>query len=583
MSVFGSIAREKKGWRVHCEPQVRARLRRVFASVTQHASSSLYISDTPEHARDLLWFIDRYPMLVEDKAYLVERAEVHKSAEQAIEALLSKHTPPAKITLAKPPRESQELVAAALEVRGGLLLADDLGVGKTVSAICTMRLKEALPALVVVPAHLPKHWEKKLAEFVPDLHVHTIRESKVYPLLKQGRRGKKGLRENSLPDVLICSYHKLKGWAETLSPLVKLVIFEECQQLRNPGSGIYAACQYVAERAPRRLGLSATPIYNYGSEFYWVLNCIHPEALGTREEFLREWCKGFQGKENIVCPEDFSAYLKREGLMLRRTRADLKQELPPLQKIPVDVEADLEVLSKLEGDAIELAKVILAKNERYKGEKFQAGGEFDRLMRQATGIAKAPYVAEFVRLLLESGEQVILFGWHRAVYDIWAEKLSEYKPIFYTGTESPTQKAEAERLFVTKERPLMFMSTRSGVGTDGLQSVCRTVVVGELDWSSGVIDQDIARVYRDGQTDPVTAYIMVSDHGADPVMMNVLGIKREQSEGVLNPGRALLEPVVDTEGHIRQLAKALLERKGLVPEKAPEPPEDMPKSMSTAS
>ena len=51
---------------------------------------------------------------------------------------------------------------------------------------------------------------------------------------------------------------------------------------------------------------------------------------------------------------------------------------------------------------------------------------------------------------------------------------------------------------------------------------------------------------------------------------NVLGIKREQSEGVLNPGRALLEPVVDTEGHIRQLAKALLERKGIVPEKAPE-------------
>jgi hypothetical protein len=44
-------------------------------------------------------------------------------------------------------------------------------------------------------------------------------------------------------------------------------------------------------------------------------------------------------------------------------------------------------------------------------------GDFDWKMRQATGIAKAPYVAEFVKLLLESEQKVVLFGWHRDVYD----------------------------------------------------------------------------------------------------------------------------------------------------------------------
>jgi hypothetical protein len=47
------------------------------------------------------------------------------------------------------------------------------------------------------------------------------------------------------------------------------------------------------------------------------------------------------------------------------------------------------------------------------------------LLRQATGIAKAPFVADFVRLLVESGEKVLLYGWHREVYSIWRDKLKD--------------------------------------------------------------------------------------------------------------------------------------------------------------
>lgn len=55
------------------------------------------------------------------------------------------------------------------------------------------------------------------------------------------------------------------------------------------------------------------------------------------------------------------------------------------------------------------------------------------MMRQATGIAKAPYVLEFVRMLVESGESVMLYGWHRDVYNIWLERLAEFNPVMYTG------------------------------------------------------------------------------------------------------------------------------------------------------
>jgi hypothetical protein len=84
------------------------------------------------------------------------------------------------------------------------------------------------------------------------------------------------------------------------------------------------------------------------------------------------------------------------------------------------------------------------------------------------------------------------------------------------------------------------------------------VVFGELDWSPAVHEQDIGRVYRDGQKDPVCAYYMVSDYGSDPIVVDVLGLKREQVEGIRDPNRPLTqEATVDPE-HIKKLAASFL-------------------------
>ena len=560
MESFGSIRLVEGSWEVTCEPHVRGRLKRVFASAPQGAADTILLSDTPEHARELEWFLVRFPMQVKDLKHLRRQAKSHRLTEVKIQDLLLRRGPVPSISLAKPPREYQEIAAQALEIKGGLLLADDVGVGKTVSGICSMREGANLPVLIVVPAHLARHWREKIGEFAPDLRVHILRKSTPYPLIKAARGGARDLWPDRIPDVLICTYHKLRGWAETLAGVAQLVIFEECQQLRNPGSEIYQACKHVALRARRRLGLSATPIYGYGSEFFWVIDVLLPGALGRRDEFVREWCAGYTGKEKIQETERFAAFLRREGIMLRRTRKDVKRELPPLQNLVHTIESDEEVLAKLESNAISLAKIILSHNEAYRGQKMQAAGEFDTLMRQATGIAKAPYVAEFVRLLLESEEPVVLFGWHREVYRIWCERLSDYEPLLYTGTESPTQKHTAETLFKSGERKLLIMSLRSGAGVDGLQMVSRTAVVGELDWSPGVLEQCVGRLYRDGQPDPVTAYYLVSEQGADPLMTEVLGIKREQIDGVRNPGGALLEKIETGELNIHRMAQDFMLR-----------------------
>lgn len=561
---FGTVRYNGRTWRIGCEPHVRSRLKRVFPRASQAAAEHIELLASPENTRELEWFLQRYPMALDEaaQAAMQSLAAEHIQMERSLADLAAGRIPVPSFDLAKPPREYQRFAGAQLAIRGGLLLADDLGLGKTVTAMCPMAVTGNLPAVVVYPAALPNHWPEKLAEFAPQLRVHHIRKGQPYPLVKQPRQRVADLWD-TLPDVILVSYHKLRGWAETLGEIVQYAVFEECQQLRTPGSDIYRACCYLAARARLRMGLTATPIYNYGAEFYHVVNPLVPDSLGGYDEFLREWCiGGFGDKPRLKDSELFGSYLRREGIMLRRTRGEVGRELPAMAKIPHEIEADSKVLASITGDAVALAQTILGANERYRGEKMRAAGEFDQLVRQATGIAKAPYVAQFVRLLVESGQQVLLFAWHREVYSIYREQLQDLNPVMYTGTESPREKQAAKDAFVAGDSRVMLISLRAGAGIDGLQHACSTVVFGELDWSPGVHEQCIGRVHRDGQTQPVQAYFLISSEGSDPIVSDVLGVKREQIEGVRNPGENLVERRDIGENQLRVLAQQFLKEQG---------------------
>ena len=186
------------------------------------------------------------------------------------------------------------------------------------------------------------------------------------------------------------------------------------------------------------------------------------------------------------------------------------------------IDADESALNTVSDSCAELARLILSDiPEAQRGSKMQASEEFSNRLRQATGIAKAPYVAEFVRLLLESGEKVVLYGWHRAVYWIWMDKLSEFKPALYTGSESVPQKEEAKRRFLSDETNLIIISLRSGAGLDGLQHACRIVVFGELDWSPGFTTKTSAGFCATARTDragllPSQRYGIGSDRLGSP-------------------------------------------------------------------
>ncbi len=44
----------------------------------------------------------------------------------------------------------------------------------------------------------------------------------------------------------------------------------------------YEACKTISKRASYRIGLSATPVQNYGGEMFNIMDVINPGKLGTR-------------------------------------------------------------------------------------------------------------------------------------------------------------------------------------------------------------------------------------------------------------------------------------------------------------
>lgn len=553
---FGTITRRDTDWYIACDPHVAVRFKRVFGKSARTERGKFRLSITPENTYELNWFTQRYPMRVEHREAWDGQILAFVEKRSMVERILDmKYQPSLFNTLALPLREYQKVAADLVLASGGLLLADDVGIGKTATAIGMISDPRARPALVVTLTHLPRQWQRELARFAPGLAVHVLKKGSVYDL----ERGWRGKRE-PFPDVIISNYHKLAGWSKALAGKVNSITFDEVQELRHDDSHKYDAASEIAHVAKFRLGLSATPIYNYGGEIFNVLESLSPGALGTKTEFGVEWCGGSAEKGIIEKPDALGSYLRDRGLLLRRTRAEVGRELPDLVKVTQMVDSDIRALDSVSGTVNELVRVILSKTGK-TFDQVQARGELDWRLRQATGIAKAPFVADFVRLLVENGEQVVLYGWHHAVYSIWCDKLKDLNPVLYTGQESTAQKEAAKQAFLAGSSKVLVMSLRSGAGLDGLQEKARTVVFGELDWSPGVHEQCSGRLHRDGQTDSVVAYYMLSDEGSDPVIADVLGLKEAQAIGVRD-GTAPLFEARAAGDHVKRLAEEWLKKRG---------------------
>lgn len=545
---FGDLTLSADGttWCItRAEPHVVIRMKQLFPRIPKTATAVFRFPNDPAHCADLAWFTTRYPLSMASRCArrLAAGRRAYDKTQRELERILTRGFRSDSFAGLQAGMVIREYQAQAIEIlkrKTGLLLGDDLGLGKTYAAAGFCLVPGVLPAAVVVQTHLQDQWAEKLSEFTT-LTIHRIKGTKPYTLPSA--------------DVYIFRYSQLLGWIDTFeNRYFKTVIYDEVQELRTgASSGKGEAAHKLSNFSKYRLGLSATPIYNYGFEIWNILRCIDDTVLGTQEEFRREWCED----ERVKNPEALGTFLREQHIFLRRTKKDVGQHMPAVVPLVETVECDP---AAMESIAVLAHRLAL---QTFSGTFFERGAaarELDMMARQATGVGKALSVAAYVRILLEANVPVMLMGWHRAVYEIWNTTLADFKPVMFTGSESAKQKNDAKQAFLSGKTNLLIMSLRSGAGLDGLQHHCSTVVFGELDWSPKIHEQVIGRLDREGQTEPVTAIYLNCNDGSDPPIVELLGLKASQSSGIVDPGRVFEAAKADV-SRVRALAKQFLDKR----------------------
>ena len=553
-STYGTLSynRRSKCWTIKAEPCVTELAKRLFPGCDGRGRGVARFTAHRRIVGELNWLMQRYPLEIRE----ADRARWESALDEAREYAVRREQARTQPETAEPPKETfsgellpfQKQGLAFLLASRRCLLADEMGLGKTVQALAFLAASSAYPAVLVVPPHLIRNWQRELERFLsPDgrLRVHVIRGLKPYPLPEA--------------DVYIIHYLLLRGWKDVLPGQgFRTVIFDEIQELRHNGTGKYSAASLLSEACENAIGLSGTPIYNQGGEIWNVVNILDFHFLGDWESFSREWCYGYNSAM-VAKPELLGEHLRREGLMLRRLKSEVLTELAPKRRLVQEIDWDDAVYRELMKPVAEQLRLLRATDDPSRRALIEDA--ICQQQRQATGVAKAPFVCAFVKALVESGERVLLMAHHHAVMDIYKRELRALHPGFITGRETDKQKDAAVSAFMSGKSDLVCISLRSASGLNLQQATC--VVFGELDWSPAVHSQAEDRAHRIGQTDSLLCYYLVSPRGSDRDMQDALGLKVSQFVSLM--GDAPVSPVesalrqVEARERIRRLVERLSE------------------------
>lgn len=552
--VYGTLSYQTRGkyWVITGEPYVTEMTKRLFPGSDSGKRGIARFSAHRRLVGELNWFMQRYPLAIMPRDQ--ERWDEALQEARAYQANLSafeKNTPSYQDktgyftgTL----RPFQSYGAVWLTQMRRALLADEMGLGKTVQALAALSSTGAFPAIIVVPPHLVRNWQSEIKRFLSmdghEPHVCVLKGLTPYPLPEA--------------DIYLVHYLLMRGWKDALPELpAQTVIFDEIQELRHRGTEKYSAASLLSNSCDRVYGLSGTPIYNQGGEIWNVVNILDYHFLGDWDSFSREWCYGY-GNAVVAHPNWLGDYLRREGIMLRRTKKEVLPELPDKRRLVQEIDADDSLFQRLMAPVLEKLNYLAKTQSLTPSERALLEGQVSQGERQATGLAKAPYVVQFVRALIESGEKVLLFAHHHAVMDIYRKDLRHFSPAFITGRETGEQKEKSLERFMQERTDLCCISLRAASGLNLQRATC--VVFGELDWSPAIHSQAEDRAHRIGQEDSLLCYYLVSPGGSDSLIQDVLGLKVSQFLGLMGSSAPRPEDEAIAANFARQHVQDMMSR-----------------------
>jgi SNF2 family DNA or RNA helicase len=443
------------------------------------------------------------------------------------------------------------------EQRQSFILADDMGLGKSLQALTAAAVDfergVAHRILVVCLASLKYNW-------LDEIQLHTFFKAMVLDGKPDDRF--KQMKQFALEgyDVLIVNYEQVVAHVGDLNELFfDIVIIDEAHSIKTPTSKRTKAVMGL--EASRYMMLTGSPMLNRPDELWPLLHRAAPDKFPKYWTFRMRYCVfgGFQGKKVVGIRNKDELIEKMQPYMLRRLKKDVltlpgalppKQEwltLTPLQKrMYKEAEEELKV-TNVDGMTLLEINNVMTKFLRLK-QIASTSHTLDPDTDKSTKLDRLEEIVE--ELCLGAGESLVVFTQFRGVLEAIENRLKGKIPTFVLHGDVKLEERQ-QRIRDWGRKPPAVLAAMLQVGGVGLNLVAAsTVVFVDKLYVPALNKQAVDRLDRIGQTKEVHVIELLTR-----------GTVERRIERLLKDKAVMFEDLIDVQAETewkRKLVKAML-------------------------
>ena len=442
--------------------------------------------------------------------------------------------------------------------KGFVLNSDDVGLGKTNSAIATMKWfienRNVEKVLIICKKSIKKQWIDEINKFT-DLN-------KTFEMYKTGTTAaqrKKAYNEfnQAQKSILVTNYHSFLNDTPLFQNMkIDFVIIDEVHELKCRNGKLNNNIGKITKGKPT-IFLTGTPIMSRPEDIFGIIQMVDTNYFGQWTKFKNHYLTvDFNGRfgPRVVGAKHLDELRdKVQDIVIRRTEYEVSIQLPKTIMINKDCQMDstqekilMNIAEKTEDIANQIETIKNSNmSEDIKQQKLlqldgqskgliaarQAASTDPRLfltstskmMRETFGkIVPSSYkmsdktesILDIVQDIIDNGEKVILFTKFRTCATMIANdiqnKLKEYV-LLYTGAEDDTARDQAVDYFKNTSTYNILIGTEAMNAGLNLQCAKYVINIDQPD-TFAIKTQRIGRARRAGSTyDSIVVYDMITN------------------------------------------------------------------------
>lgn len=405
---------------------------------------------------------------------------------------------------------------------GGALLADDMGLGKTRQAVAAARTltdHDNGRTFIVCPASVRETWREELVKCgVDPIHIAILGPP-------SNSKFKSAWRKAAECRWVVTSYDlAARAEAEAFGESAQdVLILDEAHGVKGRKAKRAQAIQDIGAMSRYRLLLTGTPIWSYPRDLWRILRILLGGRFGNSFAFDMRYCDARAGEhggyDNKGASHTDELKLRLGYYMLRRLKADVLTELPPLTRQVLWIDPTREGLIA------------------FQAAHLKSGSGSIQNALHATLLGKVDVSVQ----LAHDAKRFLLFTYRRVDARSIAKRIAEEGTPCYaiTGEDTVEVRNGIAKQAAAEGAGIVATIDSLSVGVN-LQAIGSIGIMHALDHVPLKMLQGEARLHRMGQLNPVTWYYLAMKDTMDEVIVHSIVNKLEQWKQVMGKDDAAL-------------------------------------------